>query len=43
MQIYFLGPLALAILVYQMQLFDKAYNEFTKDPSPGSAGWSSPG
>ncbi|AIS00329.1 ABC transporter permease [Streptomyces glaucescens] len=33
MQIYFLGPLALAILVYQMQLFDKpAYNEFTKDP-----------
>ncbi|MEU5093210.1 ABC transporter permease [Streptomyces sp. NPDC020996] len=33
MQIYFLGPLALAALVYQSHIFDKpAYNEFTKDP-----------
>ncbi|MFF6993410.1 ABC transporter permease [Streptomyces sp. NPDC008313] len=33
MQIYFLGPLALAALVYQTHIFDKpAYNEFTKDP-----------
>ncbi|MGW2782060.1 ABC transporter permease [Streptomyces populi] len=30
MQIYFLGPLALAALVYQSHLFDKpAYNDFT--------------
>lgn len=33
MQIYFLGPLALAILVYQTHLFDKpAYNDFTGNP-----------
>ncbi|ARP72139.1 ABC transporter permease [Streptomyces pluripotens] len=33
LQIYFLGPLALAILVYQTHWLDKpAYNEFTKDP-----------
>ncbi|MET7848245.1 ABC transporter permease [Streptomyces avermitilis] len=33
MQIYFLGPLALAALVYQTHLFDKpAYNEFTANP-----------
>ncbi|EST32261.1 ABC transporter permease [Streptomyces roseochromogenus] len=33
LQIYFLGPLALAILVYQTHWFDKpAYNEFTQDP-----------
>jgi peptide/nickel transport system permease protein len=33
MQIYFLGPLALAIFVYQTQLFDRpAYREFTADP-----------
>lgn len=32
MQIYFLGPLALAVLVYQTHWFDKpAYNEFTAD------------
>ncbi|AOR32286.1 ABC transporter permease [Streptomyces fodineus] len=36
LQIYFLGPLALAILVYQTHWFDKpAYNEITHDP----AGW----
>ncbi|WP_369172158.1 ABC transporter permease [Streptomyces sp. R28] len=34
MQIYFLGPLALAVLVYQTHLFDKpAYNDFTADPA----------
>lgn len=34
MQIYFLGPLALAVLVYQSHLFDKpAYNEFTANPA----------
>jgi peptide/nickel transport system permease protein len=34
MQIYFLGPLALAILVYQTHWFAKpAYNEFTKNPA----------
>ncbi|MFI9647189.1 ABC transporter permease [Streptomyces sp. NPDC052040] len=34
MQIYFLGPLALAALVYQSHLFDKpAYNPFTHDPA----------
>jgi peptide/nickel transport system permease protein len=33
LQIYFLGPLALAILVYQTHWFDKpAYNDFTGDP-----------
>jgi peptide/nickel transport system permease protein len=33
MQIYFLGPLALAALVYQSHLFDKpAYNDFTANP-----------
>ncbi|MGW3289079.1 ABC transporter permease [Streptomyces sp. NPDC001002] len=33
MQIYFLGPLALAILVYQTHLFSKpAYVDFTSDP-----------
>jgi peptide/nickel transport system permease protein len=33
LQIYFLGPLALAILVYQTHWFDKpSYNEFTQDP-----------
>ncbi|GAA3830384.1 ABC transporter permease subunit [Streptomyces coacervatus] len=33
MQIYFLGPLALAVLVYQSHLFDKpAYNDFTAGP-----------
>jgi peptide/nickel transport system permease protein len=33
LQIYFLGPLALAILVYQTHWFDKpAYNNFTGDP-----------
>ncbi|MFJ5529892.1 ABC transporter permease [Streptomyces sp. NPDC093261] len=33
MQIYFLGPLALAALVYQSHLFDKpAYNNFTGNP-----------
>lgn len=33
MQIYFLGPLALAILVYQTHWFSKpAYNDFTKNP-----------
>ncbi|GCB46179.1 ABC transporter permease [Streptomyces sp. NL15-2K] len=33
MQIYFLGPLALAVFVYQTQLFDRpAYHEFTADP-----------
>jgi len=34
MQIYFLGPLALAALVYQSHLFDKpAYNDFTANPA----------
>ncbi|KAB1987810.1 MULTISPECIES: ABC transporter permease [Streptomyces] len=33
MQIYFLGPLALAALVYQSHLFDKpSYNDFTANP-----------
>ena len=33
MQIYFLGPLALAALVYQTHVFSKpAYNDFTADP-----------
>ncbi|MFJ6083764.1 ABC transporter permease [Streptomyces sp. NPDC092369] len=33
MQIYFLGPLALAILVYQTHIFSKpAYVDFTSDP-----------
>lgn len=33
MQIYFLGPLALAILVFQMGLFDEPkYTDFTADP-----------
>ncbi|MGW3497039.1 ABC transporter permease [Streptomyces sp. NPDC001020] len=33
MQIYFLGPLVLAVFVYQSHLFDKpAYNDFTADP-----------
>ncbi|MDH6220128.1 ABC transporter permease [Streptomyces pseudovenezuelae] len=33
MQIYFLGPLALAILVFQTHLFSKpAYTDFTSDP-----------
>jgi peptide/nickel transport system permease protein len=33
MQIYFLGPLALAALVYQSHLFSKpAYNDFTANP-----------
>nr|WP_145487116.1 MULTISPECIES: ABC transporter permease [Streptomyces] len=33
LQIYFLGPLALAILVYQTHWLDKpAYNDFTGDP-----------
>ncbi|MFE9446999.1 ABC transporter permease [Streptomyces sp. NPDC006739] len=33
MQIYFLGPLALALLVYRTHWFDKpAYNDFTADP-----------
>ncbi|MGW7526505.1 ABC transporter permease [Streptomyces sp. NPDC054783] len=33
LQIYFLGPLALAILVYQTHWFDKpAYTDFTQDP-----------
>jgi peptide/nickel transport system permease protein len=33
MQIYFLGPLALAILVYQTRIFDKpAYNPISSDP-----------
>ncbi|MFJ8541445.1 ABC transporter permease [Streptomyces sp. NPDC093586] len=33
MQIYFLGPLALAILVYQTQMFDRpAYHPVTDDP-----------
>ncbi|MFF4487255.1 ABC transporter permease [Streptomyces sp. NPDC001544] len=36
MQIYFLGPLALAILVYHTHLLDKpAYNDLTADP----VGW----
>jgi peptide/nickel transport system permease protein len=36
MQIYFLGPLALAILVYQTHIFDKpAYNPISNDP----VGW----
>lgn len=34
MQIYFLGPLALAALVYQSHLFDKpAYNDLTANPA----------
>jgi peptide/nickel transport system permease protein len=34
MQIYFLGPLALAVLVYQTHLFNKpAYNDFTANPA----------
>ncbi|MFG2788661.1 ABC transporter permease [Streptomyces sp. NPDC048419] len=33
MQIYFLGPLLLAVLVYQTHVFDKPdYNPFTTDP-----------
>ena len=33
MQIYFLGPLLLAVLVYQAHVFDKPdYNPFTTDP-----------
>ncbi|MFF0382502.1 ABC transporter permease [Streptomyces sp. NPDC004286] len=33
MQIYFLGPLALALLVYQTHWFEKpAYNDFTANP-----------
>ncbi|GGJ09761.1 ABC transporter permease [Streptomyces brasiliensis] len=39
MQIYFLGPLALAILVYQTHWFEKpAYNEFTANPASWFAG-----
>ncbi|MGW3198328.1 ABC transporter permease [Streptomyces sp. NPDC001118] len=39
LQIYFLGPLALAIFVYQTHWFDKpAYNEFTHDPLSWFAG-----
>ncbi|MCX4764749.1 ABC transporter permease [Streptomyces sp. NBC_01275] len=39
MQIYFLGPLALAVLVYQTHAFEKpAYNEFTADPVSWFAG-----
>ncbi|MGJ5833057.1 ABC transporter permease [Streptomyces ossamyceticus] len=34
MQIYFLGPLAMAILVFQMHLFDEPkYTNFTEDPA----------
>ena len=33
LQIYFIGPLLLSLLVYQSHLFDKpAYNNFTADP-----------
>ncbi|MFB7247060.1 ABC transporter permease [Streptomyces populi] len=39
MQIYFLGPLALAALVYQSHLFDKpAYNDFTANPASWFSG-----
>jgi peptide/nickel transport system permease protein len=39
MQIYFLGPLALALLVYQTHWFEKpAYNEFTHNPASWFAG-----
>ncbi|MFF3991637.1 ABC transporter permease [Streptomyces sp. NPDC001797] len=39
LQIYFLGPLALAVLVYQSHLFDKpAYNNFTANPATWFAG-----
>ncbi|MFD4561490.1 ABC transporter permease [Streptomyces sp. NPDC058469] len=39
MQIYFLGPLALALLVYQTHIFDKpAYNNFTANPVSWFAG-----
>ncbi|MEU6384635.1 ABC transporter permease [Streptomyces bauhiniae] len=39
MQIYFLGPLALALLVYQTHWFDKpAYNDFTANPLTWFAG-----
>ncbi|MEV5984614.1 ABC transporter permease [Streptomyces sp. NPDC052051] len=39
MQIYFLGPLALALLVYQSHLFDKpAYHNLTSDPASWFSG-----
>ncbi|MFI5973978.1 ABC transporter permease [Streptomyces sp. NPDC051452] len=39
LQIYFLGPLALAVLVYQTHWFDKpSYTDFTKDPATWFAG-----
>ena len=39
MQIYFLGPLVLALLVYNLGIMDQPkYVPFTEDPAAGSSG-----